>query len=538
MTMKIQPSHVLIVLFVSTTNIPLSTDAADARADIEQLVDQLGSEKAEIRDAAEAGLGKRGVEPLPQLFDATLSNDPERARRARRLIARLEGEAFPLLARESESANKDRAEQAQLLLSGLTDRLLQRKIMEITRRIEVAAEQGRVTESEQRNWISQLNSGKIVLTVDQRGRINETGLERQLECREALSLDAIANKSAVTPAELEAFRKGGELPDAKYAPAWKTFVAKVGEGPEVRGLFADMVAAEPALIEAAAEVFTVVGEDAEEATRRGQVLGGLYDLRDQDFRTIFQQSKAGQRWMPGKPFPDVYDDVMLGRLTSFLFIRSELSDYIPTPTLGGAVATAISDGMAGFYTSKQPFFEMMKNPADERAKAIRRLLESAALTAKSGADLQQSLSVSMLYRLREVCRTLAARILDEEPERYSGASQQDRAIHLAAHALLSFGKAPDDLPLLAKVLDNPGQIRGGYRKEENRPYMEVREMALMAVLRLLGRRPQDIGGVDRVTGYCPIRRFTQFDAIRDSDRWTEINSKLNQWIEEAATKKP
>jgi hypothetical protein len=68
--------------------------------------------------------------------------------------------------------------------------------------------------------------------------------------------------------------------------------------------------------------------------------------------------------------------------------------------------------------------------------------------------------------------------------------------------------------------------------------MEVREMALMAALRLLGQRPQDIGGVDRVTGYCPIRRFTKFDAIRDSDRWTEINSKLSQWIEEATAEGP
>jgi hypothetical protein len=166
------------------------------------------------------------------------------------------------------------------------------------------------------------------------------------------------------------------------------------------------------------------------------------------------------------------------------------------------------------------------------------LLESSALTAKSGADLQQSLSISMLYRLREVCRTLAARILDDEPEAYPNASQQDRAIHLAAHALLSFGKAPDDLPLLTKVLDNPGQIRGGYRKEENRPYMEVREMGLMAVLRLLGRRPQDIGGVDRVTCYCPIRRFTKFDAIRDPDRWSEIVPKLEGWIAETRDQSP
>ena len=66
----------------------------------------------------------------------------------------------------------------------------------------------------------------------------------------------------------------------------------------------------------------------------------------------------------------------------------------------------------------------------------------------------------------------------------------------------------------------------------------VREMGLMAVLRMLGRRPQDIGGVDRVTGYCPIRRFTKFDAIRDSQRWPEINAKLTKWIEEVTTSNP
>jgi hypothetical protein len=424
----------------------------------------------------------------------------------------------------------------------MSDRLIERKLVELVDRIEIAVQQGRMSETEQRSWIAQLTNpganNAVRTTVDETGQVVESGLERQLASREALPQEWLAGVTTVAQAGLREFREGGRLPDLKYVPAWESFTARVGEGPDLRGLFADMLAAEPALIEAAAEVLAAVDEDADEAARRGLILGGLYDLRDQGFQKDFHESKQGMRPAPGKPYPDVYDAVTVGRLTSFLFIRSELSEHIPTPPLSQGVSRALSEGMAGYFPSKQPLFEMLKKPACDRAEAIRQLLESAALTAHTGSDLQQTLSVAMVYRLREVCRVLAGRILDDDPETYPNDSERDRTVHLAAHALLSFGKAPDDLTLAAKVLSNAGQIRGGYRKEENRPYMEVREMGLMAVLRMLGRRPQDIGGVDRVTGYCPIKRFTKFDAIRDSERWPDINAKVGQWIDDATADEP
>jgi hypothetical protein len=161
------------------------------------------------------------------------------------------------------------------------------------------------------------------------------------------------------------------------------------------------------------------------------------------------------------------------------------------------------------------------------------LFESAALTAKTGSDLQTSLTVAMFYRLGDVAVELARRVLDDQPETYAGDHQRGSTKILAGHALRSHGGSPQDIALAVQMLGCDEQVRlGGYRKEDNRRYIEIREMGMMALLKMLGRRPEDIGGTSKVTGYCPVKRFVKFDAIRDTERWDEIVEKLEGWAAE------
>jgi hypothetical protein len=111
--------------------------------------------------------------------------------------------------------------------------------------------------------------------------------------------------------------------------------------------------------------------------------------------------------------------------------------------------------------------------------------------------------------------------------------QRQQANLLSAHVLYTFGQAPDDLPLALKLLANEERIGTvSARPEDNRNYVEIRELALMALLKMLGRGPQDIGGADRVTGYCGIKQSIPCDAIRDANRWSEIRKQCAGWVAE------
>ena len=73
---------------------------------------------------------------------------------------------------------------------------------------------------------------------------------------------------------------------------------------------------------------------------------------------------------------------------------------------------------------------------------------------------------------------------------------------------------------------------GGYKKGQQRKYIEVREFAVMAAKRLSGQNP-DIMKNGRATGYCPVKRFIGLDIIKDSSRWDQIKSAVEQWAGES-----
>ena len=343
--------------------------AAENGGAIPAWVEQLGSDSPEAREAAENGLAGLGDAAFPALFEAALGSDFERARRARRLITRLESAAFEPLHREAKSADAARAALARLLLEGLTERLLERKFRAFEQRLERAEQEGRITATERLSWTITLQQS---LSIDKRGRVSETVPDRRLACLEAVPLSRLAPARPLDAAKLQAFRGGGELPDPVYAPAWKAFVAKVGEGPGRRGLFADMLAGEPALLADAAEVFATAGQQA--AAARGRSLGGVFDLRAQDLITEFAGTVRKLKPVPGQRYTDVNDERILGRLTALLFVSSELPEHLPTPTLSW-VWNMLQRGPIGYLDG---LVAMLGTTQNERAQAVRTLLESAA----------------------------------------------------------------------------------------------------------------------------------------------------------------
>jgi hypothetical protein len=142
-----------------------------------------------------------------------------------------------------------------------------------------------------------------------------------------------------------------------------------------------------------------------------------------------------------------------------------------------------------------------------------------------------ALRIALYYRLKEQGLELARRILEEDPD-FETPRQKTEAELLAGHVLLVDGREFDSAPHLARVLlDRADQtILAARPSKQSRKYIEIREMGLMAMLRILGRKPRDVGGISRVTGYCPIKRYVGLETIEDSERWAGIIEKIDGWI--------
>ncbi|MEM7396043.1 MAG: hypothetical protein AAF492_27225, partial [Verrucomicrobiota bacterium] len=89
-----------------------------------------------------------------------------------------------------------------------------------------------------------------------------------------------------------------------------------------------------------------------------------------------------------------------------------------------------------------------------------------------------------------------------------------------------------DLQALVPLLQDAQQVRlAGFKKGQDRKYIEVREFALMAAKRMIRKNPGVMKN-GRVTGYCPIKRFVGLDIISQPERWEEIENVVDQWLVE------
>ncbi len=95
MNVRYLPTAVLTAVVVLTAPLPGDGSEPGDSAAIRRLVAQLGSDSHEAREDAEKRLAEIGAPAVSAIWEATKSGDPEVARRARRLMEQLPGDAFP-----------------------------------------------------------------------------------------------------------------------------------------------------------------------------------------------------------------------------------------------------------------------------------------------------------------------------------------------------------------------------------------------------------------------------------------------------------
>jgi len=261
--------------------------------------------------------------------------------------------------------------------------------------------------------------------------------------------------------------------------------------------------------------------------RRESELASRFQTRSDEY--LKAEYAAGRHpRQPGTVFPgNLKDDFFVSLATLFL-IRSDQSLEIHTPLLGLTLKPLTSGISLGVYRQKNPVREFIRTNGD-RGEAFTQCLKAACLTARQAEEYTNAFQIALRYRLGDVARALADRVCDPEFE-FASEVERGQLLQLAIHSYFSYGNADKDLAKVARLLEDDRQVRlGAYKKGQQRKYIEVREFALMAAKRLTGRKPELMQN-GRVTGYCPIKRFVGLDIIKDSDRWSEIKSTVNDWL--------
>lgn len=349
-------------------------------------------------------------------------------------------------------------------------------------------------------------------------------------------------------AELEAVRSRGVLLDPGFRPALDRLRAAVGDDPAVNKLFASMMTGEPGLLLALSRGLEArsqlggadkpgqgnvdkPGQDAAaEAINRyfGSAIYSLHYERARAFSTDVRKTFKGSR-VSGKPYPASISDEHVGRLAAMLFVISEFGPGMTRQGLSylryGLVSYMQSYGSA--YPA--PFYLLIKDPKTPRAKALRTLTERALLASTRGSESQYAFQYAMTFKFPGLCLEMAHRTL--------AAAKGDKplpsgSMFMAAHALRLHGSNERDLKAAVALLANVEQQRISARKaNQPRRYIEVREMALAAVVKMMKVKPQDVSklGTKQSDGYCPVKKWIKFDFIQDADGWKAVDKQLRSW---------
>jgi hypothetical protein len=138
--------------------------------------------------------------------------------------------------------------------------------------------------------------------------------------------------------------------------------------------------------------------------------------------------------------------------------------------------------------------------------------------ARGDAELRSSLRVTTFYRDWESARVLARRVA-----RFDDLSH--KTYFYAAHALVARGKGEQDQLAAYERLDVTSHEKPaswGGRVVPNRTYLEIREIALQALLQMADRKPQEDPRLEMVQPTCPFARTVKMFYVEDTDQWPDI----------------
>ncbi len=275
-------------------------------------------------------------------------------------------------------------------------------------------------------------------------------------------------------------------------PGWKRFQETIGNDPEARKLFADMLKTEGGLLESFA-----AGREAASAALQLRV------------RQV--QSQINVRNVQQRRLPDI------GTLAAITFVASDPATRGPTSAQLGTII--------GLYQRKEFADEVKQSKPDD---AVRRVLGQFIISASDTHLARQTLQLAITLQIKEPGLRLALRLLEDAPQQ----QQQSVAGAIGVVGLLG-GKdfAGAMVPLLEDERECGVCIRNGKRQANH-----VRDVAAAWLVKLtdqslndyrLGATAKWFDSVRKNPAMCFSVANIRFE--KEEDRQTCLD-KLRTWL--------
>lgn len=204
--------------------------------------------------------------------------------------------------------------------------------------------------------------------------------------------------------------------------------------------------------------------------------------------------------------------------------------------LRGAVREPVPDLLSAqkkrLFYAFNPFKGSKKGKAgSNRQKAWRQCVRFGLQAARGEQELNDGLRIATLYRDWQSARLLARRAARSE-------GYSHPVYFRAAHALVARGEGKLDMLAAYRLLDiKTRQKPAGWSGATvpQRSYLEVREVALQALMRMAGEDPKKDKGLGAITPTCPYARKVEMFYVKDPDRWNQI---IKRWAKKLGAADP
>lgn len=294
------------------------------------------------------------------------------------------------------------------------------------------------------------------------------------------------------------------------SPFWPLFQKEILDGPDARSIYGELLDAEPELFAMAYEAVdpALAAEERETKTR-----AFLDELARVWTVAADRYNEQTQKRIKKRDFPYLRPANRGDRVSvaALYFLR-------------GTARAAGPSKLANVPYRFQYGFNPFKNAGGgkKRNLAWQRCVAFGLQTARTDIELRRGMKLATLYREWDTARVLARR-----------AAAFDDITHdthfLAAHTLIARGRGEQDQLAAFRLLfvtsaETPASWSGKTIPE--RRYLEIREIALQALMKMNGIDPGKRDGFVKITPTCPVARKVEMFYVKDARRWPTI---IEQW---------